>query len=108
MKYLEIRDRATRIDVIAVIAEPTDCVGSFYLRSNGYEDPVIFIMRMNDGKGSSCPYSWDNNSRTMRLAHQYIEKHYHKLSSGDVVDIEFITGETTTKKTSERVTDYED
>jgi len=38
----------------------------------------------------------------MTVAHAYIEKNFHNLNSGDVIDVEFILGETDKPKTSER------
>lgn len=47
---------------------------------------------------------WDMSvGRTMRAAHQYVEKHWDKLFSGDVIDIEYILGETKEPKKSERL-----
>ena len=45
---------------------------------------------------------WDCSSRTMQVAHLYIEEHFAKLNSGDVVDVEFIMGLTKQPKISER------
>jgi hypothetical protein len=35
-------------------------------------------------------------------AHRYIEENWNALSDGDVIDVEFILGETKEKKISER------
>ena len=40
----------------------------------------------------------------MKVAHNYIATHWHDLVDGDVVDVEFILGETAEKKISERAT----
>lgn len=40
------------------------------------------------------PIKWHN---------QYIIEHFDELESGDVVDVEFIVGETTEQKKSERI-----
>jgi hypothetical protein len=40
----------------------------------------------------------------MATAHHYIYDHFDELDDGDVVDVEFILGETAIKKVSERLT----
>jgi hypothetical protein len=42
-------------------------------------------------------------ARTKRVAHNYIAEHRDDLADGDVVDVEYILGETMTRKVSERV-----
>ena len=39
----------------------------------------------------------------MPIAHNYVLDHFDELEDGDVVDVEFILGETEVKKTSERL-----
>jgi hypothetical protein len=46
------------------------------------------------------PYDWAE--RTKRVAHVYIEQHWHELADGDVIDVQFLLGETPSKKISER------
>jgi hypothetical protein len=50
------------------------------------------------------PYDWVNDPRTKKTAHWYIEQHWAELKDGDVVDVEFIQGETETAKLSESLT----
>ena len=40
----------------------------------------------------------------MPNAHCYIERKWRELKDGDVIDVEFILGETTSIKISERIT----
>lgn len=42
----------------------------------------------------------------MQVAHDFITKNYDTLQSGEVIDVEFILGETTTKKKSDRYHEY--
>lgn len=37
----------------------------------------------------------------MHEAHKYIQQHWDELQSGEVVDVEYILGETTVKKESD-------
>ena len=53
-------------------------------------------------RATNDPHYW--NDRTRMTAHQYIIDHWHELSDGDVIDVEFILGEKSTRKISERHT----
>gem|GEM_PF-2943358 len=53
------------------------------------------------------PYDWSGTPRTYREAHKYIKQNWGILESGDVIDVEFILGETDTCKISERLTAYD-
>ena len=48
------------------------------------------------------PYNWVRDTRTKRTAHSHIERNWADLRDGDVIDVEFILGETAIKKVSER------
>jgi hypothetical protein len=99
-KLFEVRDRATFIPVMAV---------ELYLRSSreaelfasvGWQglnrETVILLSRLDGAASHYDVYDWGD--RTMSQAHHYILNNFDELVSGDVVDIEFILGETTTKK----------
>lgn len=112
-KALEIRDRITFIAALAVDMNPNlpDETRSYetqryLLRRCGYAcngQPNIILTRL-DGNAKAAfndPYSYDD--RTWRTAHLYIIKHWSELKDGDVVDVEFILGETDKAKISERL-----
>lgn len=109
-KALEIRDRMTFIPAMAVDMNPDamDIEGRqrYLLRRCGYKcdgSPNVVVARL-DGDGRHAfndPY--DHTDRTWRVAHGYIIEHWDELQDGDVIDVEFILGETTTKKISERI-----
>ena len=111
-KTFEIRDRATFIPVLAVKLEP-GCEADRYLisRAGFSPDPerqstFVLLAQIYGGEGkcSSDIYYWGNNPRTFQIAHNYIIKHFDSLESGAVVDVEFILGETSEPKQSERLT----
>ena len=114
VKALEIRDRATFIPVMAILMTPdfsTDAYipEKYLLRRSGFslDDPSIVLCRMEcsgvDRNATYDPYSWGGVSRTMPVAHDYIIKNFDSLNSGDVIDVEFILGETKQPKQSERI-----
>ena len=103
VKLLEIRDRATFLPVMAVSTVPAE--GQVYLLSRAGFSPslasIILTRLSGESPSSADPYFWNN--RTMETAHIYIEKNFPSLKDGDVVDVEFILGETTEAKPSERI-----
>jgi hypothetical protein len=109
VKLFEIRDRATFIPVFGIDPMPENEEQRYLLRRAGYScsmsDRLIIVGYLQSGECHYSPYDW--GGRTMPVAHKYIEKHWPKLQDGDVIDVEFILGETTTIKTSERNEVYE-
>jgi hypothetical protein len=47
------------------------------------------------------PYDW-RGARTKPNAHLWITEHWHEIADGDVIDVQFILGETAVPKCSER------
>jgi hypothetical protein len=111
VKILEIRDEGTLIPVLCIDMNPAlDFRGHnetqrHYLRRCGYPcdgQPNIAITHLSAG-GQPCwndPYGW--GGRTYPVAHNYIIENWKTLADGDVIDVQFILGETAVKKTSER------
>jgi len=126
-KALELRDEGTFIALLAVDMNPyqpmifgetkeerknsheDDAARRYLLRRVGYPcdgRPNVLITKLSgDGsKATNDPYYW--RDRTMATAHAYIIENWEKLRDGDVVDVEFILGETTSPKVSERVNGF--
>lgn len=118
VKLLELRDRATFIPLLCIdmndAHEYTDrgfmaegfTERAYLLRRCGYGldgYPTIGIAHAQGGERFRVdPYDWAD--RTYQVAHGYIIQHWSQLKDGDVVDVEFILGETPSKKISERLT----
>lgn len=102
-KILEIRDRATYLPVMATKMISDIPKERYHLRRTGYgEDfPLITITMLNGCISQYDAYKWSDNSRTLHEAHKYIQEKYDELKTGDVVDVEFILGESKNKKKSE-------
>jgi hypothetical protein len=103
-KLFEIRDRATFIPCIAIECEVTPELEEqekYLLRRAGYMGRCFLFGRLVGGGFHYDCYDWSD--RTMRTAHEYIEKNWEKLQSGDVIDVEYILGETKEPKVSEFV-----
>ena len=102
IKFLEVRDKATFIPVIAVLVVVEDERSFQLMRAVGWSpidcsDGLVMVSRIVNGEGKMTSYDWPN--RTMSTAHGYIADTFHGLQNGDVIDVEFILGETTEKKT---------
>jgi hypothetical protein len=97
-KLFEVRDRGTCIPVLAVAldawAHPPSSREHLLLRRAGYGDRCILL-----GAAEGGPFAFDpwqhNDARTRCVAHRYIAEHWDALTSGEVVDVRFILGETT-------------
>lgn len=121
-KTLEIRDRGTFIAALAIrFSFQEHEAKAIELATAMWEDrskgeraicrlwhrtgygpgggPYVIMMKLADCKAANDPYEWGN--RTMAVAHDYVRGHWDELVDGDVVDVEFILGETTTKKVPE-------
>ena len=107
-RTFEVRDRATFIPMLAVKLEP-DCEADRYLLERaGYgdtaHDQAQYVMLWNldggDDQATIDPYKW-RNRRTRQTAHAYIIQHWDDIASGNVIDVEYILGETPHPKRSE-------
>ncbi len=108
IKIFEIRDRATFMPMFAFTTNADSNGQHYLLRRAGFgpgSDLVMFGYLDGRGKALYDPYDW--NDRTKQTAHAYIQKHWDELKDGDVIDVEFILGETKEPKISERLETYE-
>ncbi len=109
-KLFEIRDSATFIPILAVRFTPANEQESYLLARSGYGlDPdyqgaYVILCRIVGGEldVGATPNHW-GGTRTLSTAHHYIINNWEELTSGDVVDVEFILGETSGPKVSERL-----
>lgn len=104
-KTFEIRDRATFIPVIAVKMVGLTEEDIYLLRRAGFgirgSHPFVVLMRFHSDEAHYDPFAWPNR-RTLTTAHQYITENFDSLQSGDVIDVQYILGETNDPKASER------
>ena len=107
-KTLEIRDEGTHIAILAMRMQAENVTQAYYIHHRAghpVEGRSIVVMRLDDMRATNDPYEWKSlvgSERTMPTAHDHIIDHFDELSDGDVVDVQFILGETTEKKISER------
>lgn len=107
VKCLEIRDAGTFIPVICIRPVPDNEAQRYLLRRDGYAGDAserCIIMIDAQCRGASYdPYGW-RGSRTKGHAHRFIQDNWAALRDGDVVDVQFILGETAGPKKSKRIT----
>ena len=108
-KCLEIRDKCTCIPALAIRMRGDTEIARYYVHTrSGYprDGSSIMLMVLYTGKATNEPYEWESlglGPRTMPVAHKFIIEHFGELSDGDVVDVEFILGESSAPKRSERI-----
>lgn len=123
VKLFEIRDRATFIPVMAIALIERNAAENYLLRRAGYAaeqianaaDPVdgrvfedgceryVILCKLDGVEAQYDVFEWPGKSRTMPAAHQHIIEKWSTLTSGDVIDVQVILGETTEPKVSERL-----
>lgn len=107
VKCLEIRDRMTFIPVICIRPVPDNDAQRYLLRRDGYvgddSETCIILIGAQCRKVAYDCYDWPAAPRTYRVAHDHIAKNWVSLADGAVIDVEFILGETSERKPSERV-----
>lgn len=114
VKYFEVRDRATFMPVMAVRLRNRTPQEFALLRRAGYSaeqigaptgapgfEPYVILITLDGVRAQYDPYGWSGVGITLPTAHQYIIRNWAALSSGDVVDVEFILGLTSAPKPSE-------
>ena len=104
-KALEIRDRGTFIPMFAIQMTPSNLEQKYLLRRAGYgSDQTLIMLGYMGESGMVCCYDYyDWNDRTRQTAHQHIQNNFNELKDGDVIDVEFILGETDKCKISDRL-----
>ncbi len=106
-KTIEIRDAMTFIPALAIKMVPTpgNDADFFLLGRAGFVSEFIGVRIMliwiARARAEWYPNAW--NSRTLLVAHQYVEDHFDELESGAVVDVEYILKWTAKPKESERI-----
>ena len=102
VKVLEIRDEGTFFPML--------CINMGWCENEAQHRLLHGVGYPLDGRPNiavchaRCSYDritndpFQHDGRTYPVAHHYIIDHWDELNDGDVVDVQFILGETTTKK----------
>ena len=104
-KMLEVRDSMTCMPCLAVSFHTDNPDDAHLMWRSGWghygNGEVLVMFPSCDKEARIDPMTWPQTSRTRRIAHEYIVRHFNDLAPGDVVDVQFILGETTVKKEKE-------
>jgi hypothetical protein len=102
-KFVEIRDKGTFIPALAITISGED---GYLARRAGFDSQLIYLIHLEGQRCEYNPHHWGD--RTMQIAHLWIVDHWEELEDGahvlNVVDVEFILGETAAPKQSEQIT----
>lgn len=100
-KMFEVRDRGTCISVVATKLQSPNKSEEFLLGRAGFHGngfPSVLLTHMETFESTYDAYKWNN--RSMMTAHRYIQQNFDNLETGDVIDVEYILGETKVPKKS--------
>ncbi|MCH5165626.1 MAG: hypothetical protein J1G01_04425 [Clostridiales bacterium] len=101
LKLIEIRDRGTTIAALAIKMSPEREGDIHFLRRSGFgiDSSLVYLIKVEGQEAHYDAFQWRN--RTMHEAHRYIQQHFDELKDCDLVDVEYILGESNKPKTSE-------
>lgn len=98
---IEIRDRKTFIGAVATLLESDIEQEQWIIKRLGYRDTrFILLTNLVSLESQADPYLW--RSMTMQQTHLFLLKNINILTEGMVIDTEYLRGETSLPKTSER------
>lgn len=102
-KVFEVRDSATLLPVLAVKMEGHTEKEKKIVGRGGFASYHILVTDLENKETNHDPFAWDNS--TMKTIHQYLIQHFDEVENTDVIDAEFIRGESQQPKSSEIKTD---
>lgn len=112
-KLIEVRDEGTTIVCIAMKPTPTTEAEEWGWSRTGYgltpadQNAYVLLGPLGGGHGLlTCdPFKHPGapTRRTLYAAHTWLKQNWSQVQSGDVVDVEFILGETEHPKRPERL-----
>lgn len=109
VKLFEIRDEGTTMVCLAIKPDPQDEAERWCWARTGYGTTVndqrqyVLLAPLAGGIGElTCDPFKHGAARTLQVAHQFIIDMWHELSSGEVVDVQYLQKETNTPKRPER------
>ncbi len=102
-KIFEVRDRATFLPVLAVRLAPANEQDAYLLMRCGYRVGTnIMLTPLSGDRRATCDV-YNHDTATLREAHEYIMNEWKNLVTGQVICLEYLRGERSTPKLSERL-----
>jgi hypothetical protein len=107
-KTVEIRDRGTFVPALAIRLDPADERDRYLLAQSGFgttaEEMGKYVLLINLVKDAPYDAFGHGPARTLRIAHHVLIDSFDHIENGEVVDVEYLLGETAEKKRSEAET----
>ncbi|MFA5037373.1 MAG: hypothetical protein WC479_09390 [Candidatus Izemoplasmatales bacterium] len=104
IKCFELRDRGTFIPVMCVRIDMSkvDEPDRYLLSRGGWgsDQKITYMININDGRCQWDAFCW--TLEPYLTAHQHIQDNWDSLKGGEVIDGEFLRGESPVAKESER------
>jgi hypothetical protein len=95
VKFLEIRFGSAFIPAVALRAIPRNQKERYILSRAGFSSPGIFLAPL---QGIEFP-----SLKAFGFTLNYLERHWDAVSSGDVIDVDYLTGERDKPRITESV-----
>lgn len=95
-KMLAVMDTCTRIPLIAFKVSPNTMKEGIMLERHGFTinpHQYTFFYDLNSGTCSYDPYKM-NDFHTLTPACRHIERNWDSVKSGDLIDVEYMRGDT--------------
>ena len=107
IKYFELRDAMTFIPVVCIRVAPRELSGvEAYLAQRAGIAPTqefVYMLELTNDRIFWNPSRWGDDRDTRFICHMHILHHWEELSSGDVIDAEYILGLQPFPRTPERL-----
>jgi hypothetical protein len=99
IKQVEIRDVGTLIPAIAIRFSGED---GWLFRKSGFQGdtPYVYLVTLATSYANYDPFAWGN--RTMNTVHLQLLNHWDDVPDDSVIDVEFLLGESSVSKVSDR------
>ena len=110
-KIIEIRDSATFIPAMITRLNPANEADRYLLSSSGFgisrkeQGEYVILTKLNPIRSEYVHHNW-GACRTMGVAHKYCIENFDKISSGQVIDVQYILGESLKPKESQSIDEY--
>ena len=108
VKFSEVLASCTFIPALAVRLDPTTEEERYLAARAGFgreasdQQQFVILVHLQTMACNYDEYAFPGGCRTMQVALNHIRSHWDELATGSVIDVQFILGESTAVKESER------
>lgn len=106
LKLIEVRDVQTFIPALAIRFQGADnwlLAKAGFLRTNDY----VLLINLVTLEANTIPDKWGSGEfNTMKVVHKTLKNEWDDIQNNEVIDVDFIIGNSEVPKVSERYADY--